>query len=102
MNWLTIIWSIFTIIFFALGFYQWQLAGKSIEYLKIKMRQNVPDGVVMKATVAGIDFNEFVSNFNSYIDHYNQKSKSQHKIQAIGFWVASATAIFSLILSIVG
>lgn len=100
MNWITIIWGIFTIIFVALGYYQWKMAGKSIKYLK--MRQNLPEGVEVEANIAGIDFNEFVSNFNSYIDYYNQKSKSQHKIQAIGYWVACATAISSLVISIFG
>jgi hypothetical protein len=99
MNWLTIIWSIFTIIFFALGYYQWKMAGKSISHFQV--RQNIPKGAEFKLNLGYVDFNEFVGNFNSYIDYYNQTSKRQNKTQAIGFWVASATALFSVVLTVV-
>lgn len=99
MTWLSIIWGIFTIIFFALGYYQWKIAGKSIKHLQIK--QHMPEGMKGQVIIMGVDFTEFVNNFNSHIDYYNQTSKNQNKTQAIGYWVASATAIFSLILSIV-
>lgn len=99
MVYLSIIWGIFTLMFLALGCFQWKRAGKSIEHLQI--RQKMPEGVKIGITMAGVDFNEFVGNFNSYIDYYNKTSKQQNKTQAIGYWVASLTALVSLALSMV-
>jgi hypothetical protein len=97
--WLPIIWGVFTLMFLALGRFQWKMAGKSIEHLQIK--QHMPEGVKAQVSIMGVDFTEFVNNFNSHIDYYNQTSKRQNKTQAIGFWVASATALFSLVLTVV-
>ncbi len=36
------------------------------------------------------------------IDYYNQTARKQHKIQAIGYWVATATALFSLAITLIG
>jgi hypothetical protein len=99
MTWLSILWGIFTLVFLALGCYQWKMAGKNIKHFQIK--QNVPEGVEFEINIGFVDFNEFVGNFNSYIDYYNRTSSKQNKTQAIGYLVASATALFSLVLSVV-
>ena len=99
MTWLSIIWGVFTLVFLALGCFQWKRAGKSISHLQI--RQNMPEGMKAQVSIMGVDFTEFVGNFNSYIDYYNQTSKQQNKTQAIGYWVASLTALFSFILAVV-
>jgi len=98
--WLSIIWGTLTLVFLALGCFQWKRAGKSIAHLKIE--QHILEGVKITIKMAGVDFNEFVGNFNSYIDYYNQTSKRQNKTQAIGYWVASFTALLSLVVSVVG
>jgi len=95
---LSIIWGVFTLMFLALGCIQWKMAGKSISHFQV--RQNIPKGVEFKLNLGYVDFNEFVGNFNKYIDYYNQTSKRQNKTQAIGYWVASLTALFSLILAL--
>jgi hypothetical protein len=99
MTWLSIIWGIFALMFLALGCFQWKMAGKSISHFQIK--QNIPEGVEFQINIGFVDFNEFVRNFNSHIDYYNQTSKHQNKIQAIGYWVASLTALLSFILAVV-
>ena len=99
MVYLSIIWGVFTLVFLALGCFQWKMAGKSIS--RFQVRQNIPEGVEFKINLGYVDFNEFVGNFNNYIDYYNRTSKQQNKTQAIGYWVASLTALFSLVLSVV-
>ena len=99
MIWLNILWFIFAVIFLALGVFHWRMAGKSVSYLQVK--QLMPQGIQVDITMAGIDFQEFVDKFNRYIDHYNQTSKKQNKVQAIGYWVASLIAVFSFVLIIV-
>lgn len=99
MTWLSIIWGIFTLVFLALGCFQWKMASKSVSHLQV--RQHIPEGMKFQASIVGIDFMEFVGKFNSYIDYYNKSSKGQNRSQAIGYWVASLTALFSLILAVV-
>jgi hypothetical protein len=101
MIWLTIVWSIFTAIFIALGCFYWKMASKSVSHFQVGKNQSYPAGITAQIHLVGIDFKEFVDKFNSYIDYYNQTSKKQNKLQAIGFWVASLVALFSLILTIV-
>lgn len=99
MVWLSIIWGVFAVVFLVLGCFQWKKAGKSISHLQIK--QQMPKGVEFHIEMAGIDFIEFANKFNSYIDYYNKSSKKQNQAQAYGYWVACATAIFSLVLAAV-
>ena len=99
MMWLSIIWGVFTLTFLALGCFQWKMAGKSISYLQVK--QLIPEGIEMKIVLGGVDFQEFMNKFNSYIDYYNKTSKKQNKAQAIGYWAASLTALFSLGITVV-
>ena len=58
-------------------------------------------GIEVNVQIAGTDYVEFVDKFNQYIDYYNQSSSNGHKAQAIGYLVASATAIFSFVLTLV-
>jgi len=97
---LWIIWLIFVVIFFALGCFHWKMAGKSISYLKVE--QLMPKGVSGQIRLLGVDFQEFIEKFNHYIDYYNKTAKKQHKIQAIGYWVATAVALFSLAITLIG
>jgi len=100
MTLLVVIWAVFAAIFLALGMFHWNMRNKSISYLQLKGRQ-LPQGVTIKAEIAGVDFGDFADKFNRYIDYNNQTTKKQHKIQAIGYWVASTTAIFSFVLAMV-
>ena len=105
MTWLAVIWFVFATIFLTLGVFHWVMAGKGVSPFKISERPyDQIEGVTMIVKMKGSDIDQplrdFVADFNSYIDHYNQTSSTQQKIQAIGSWVASATAIFSFILTI--
>lgn len=95
-----IVWGIFTLMFLALGWFQWKKAGKSVSHFQIESQFKQKD-VKFKIGLGGIDFIDFVDKFNRYIDYYNQTSKKQNKTQARGYWAASLVALFSLILTIV-
>jgi hypothetical protein len=79
----------------------WNMRNKSISYLQLKRRE-LPQGVTITAEIAGVDFVDFADKFNRYIDYYNQTAKKQHKIQAMGYWVATAVALFSLAITLIG
>ena len=99
--WLAGIWAVFSIMFIILGFFHWNLKGKSISHFRLTEKQ-MPKGITVKAVIAGTDIVEFATKFNDYIDHYNQTARGQHKAQAIGYWIASATALFSLAITLLG
>jgi uncharacterized membrane protein YcfT len=100
MTWLAIIWAIFAGIFLVLGIFQWKMKNRSISHLLLSRRQ-MPEGVTVTAEIAGVDFTEFTDKFNRYLDYYNQAVMKQHKIQAIGYWIASGTAWFSLAIALI-
>ena len=101
MTVLVVIWAVFAVVFLALGIFHWNMRNKSISYLQLRERQ-LPEGVTIKAEIAGVDFVDFADKFNRYIGYYNQTTRKQHKIQAIGYWVAAATALFSLAITLIG
>lgn len=101
MMWLSIIWGVFATMFLTLGWFHWNKKNKSISHFQLSKRQ-IPKGVIVEVEIAGTDFVEFADKFNRYIDYYNQTASKQNKAQAIGYWVASATAMFSLVLALVG
>lgn len=101
MIWLNILWFVFAIVFFVLGLFHWKMIGKSISYLQVSQTKLSQSGIKAQIHLVGIDFNEFVEKFNRYIDYYNQTSKKQNKVQAIGYLVASLIAVFSFVLVIV-
>jgi hypothetical protein len=104
MLWLSIVWAVFAIIFLILGIYHWLKMREKIPYLAMPERATIPNmTVVIKMAGEDIDapLQRFSSDVNSFVDKYNKISKSEHRSQAIGYWVASATAIFSFVLTII-
>lgn len=92
------IWGIFTAIFLVLSIWHWKRRNKRIDHFEVKER---PLSQHTKVVVSGSDIDqpikEFADDFNKYLDGYNKKSREQHMFQAIGYWVASGTAIASMI-----
>jgi len=103
---LWIIWLIFAALFITLAYFHWMASKKIIPSFQISKRPYMQpsSGIQVIAKVAGADIDkpleDFVSDFNSYLDDYNKSSSRQHKIQAAGYCVASATAVFSFVLTI--
>jgi hypothetical protein len=103
MMWIAVIWFFFAIVFLVLGCFQRRMASKLISHFNISQRPKIP-GVEIKVSIAGSDIDQplrdFIAGFNSYIDDYNSISSKEHKTQAVGYWIASATAMLSLVLAV--
>jgi hypothetical protein len=88
------IWGIIALTFILSGYFFWRKARKSIPHFQVSERPFAKQG---KVVVLGADIDkplkDFSDDFNKYIDNYNQSSKEQNKVQAIGYWVASLTAL---------
>lgn len=103
MTLLVVIWAVFAVIFLALGLFHWKMIGESISHFQVTEDKNwMPIKGGIRVQIAGTDIVEFADKFNRYIDYYNQTAKKQHKIQAIGYWVATAVALFSLAITLIG
>jgi len=101
MVWLSLIWFVFAVVFLCPGVLHMRMIGKGISSLQVKQEEWKGECEEADVRIAGVDIEEFVINFNKHIDYYNQTSRKQNKAQAIGYFVASATAIFSLALTLV-
>ncbi len=102
MIWLSIIWGIFALVFLVLGFLHLMMAGKGFSRLQMKQEERTGGLEEASFTIGGVEIEEFLINFNSYIDYYNQTSKKQNRAQAIGYFGASTIAIFSLCIAVFG
>ena len=99
MIYLSIVWLVFAVIFLTLGCHHWKMKGKNISYLQVKGFEQFEEKA--QANIMGVDFADFVKKFNQYVGYYNEASKKEHWAQAIGYWVASATSLFSFALALV-
>ncbi len=95
---ISILWIIFTLLFFFLGLRHWNISKESIPQFKISKRPLAHSGSV-KILGADVDqpIKDFANNFNSYLDEQNKTSKNQNRSSAFGYWLASLTAVASLI-----
>jgi len=96
---LSIIWLIFAFLFLVLGCFHWRASGKIIPPFQVSGRP-LDRQVTVKIAGADIDkpLKDFAHDFNSYLDHYNKSSRRQNRIQAVGYFLASATALFSFFM----
>lgn len=96
---ISIIWLIFTILFFILGRYHWSISKKFIEPFKLSERPWKNSGSVQ---ILGADIDQpikdFSENFNNYLAEQNKLSVRQNRISAFGYWLASLTAFVSMVL----
>jgi hypothetical protein len=103
---LWVIWLIFTISFLVLACFHWRASKKIIPPFQMSKRPyNLPSsGVQVTINVAGADIDkpleDFVGDFNSYLNYYNKSFRRQNRIQALGYLLASLTAVVSIFLTI--
>lgn len=99
MKMLSIIWLIFAVLFGILGYFHWKTSGKSIPPFQISSR---PFDRQVTVKIAGADVDkplkDFARDFNSYLRQYNESSRIQNRIAALGYFLASGTALFSMFL----
>ena len=94
------IWGAFALTFLLLGYFHWNMAGKRISHFSMKERPMMQtEDIVVTVKIGGADVDEplknFISDFNRYIDSYNQTSKNQNRAQAFGYLIAFFVAIAS-------
>ena len=94
------IWIIFTLIFISLAIFHFIESGKEIS--KFKISERPMRGVTIK--IKGLELDEplinFITDFNSYIDNYNNSTSRQNRIAAFSFIVAALIALLSLFLEL--
>ncbi len=97
MNPITIIWVIFTILFFTFGVIHIIAAYQSIQPFEVKAKGSV--GKIMGVPVnTGLE--NFVADFNAYIAKQNNSNRFQNWLAGIGYLLASLTALISMFLTI--
>ena len=96
---LSIIWLIFSLLFFVLGLYHFKLSKCNIAPFAVPER---PDSTHNFIKEFGFDPDElicnFITNFNLYLNNYNGSSHRQNIAAACGYWLASIIAIVSMSL----
>jgi hypothetical protein len=96
------IWIVFTFIFLVLSCFHFIAATKIIEPFEIiKLKKaKLPGYFVNEYT--GVDIQaplrNFAKDFNQYIEDYNNQSRNQNILAAIGYGIAFLTALISMIL----
>ncbi|MFA5423626.1 MAG: hypothetical protein WC374_07175 [Phycisphaerae bacterium] len=95
---LSVIWFIFSILFFVLGFFSFKLSKLIIAPFAMPERADV----IRDAKKYGFDPDEpirnFITNFNTYLKNLDRTSHQQNIAAACGYLLASITAILSMIL----
>ena len=101
---LSVIWLIFAVLFFLLGLSYWVDSGKRIPPFKVAQRafQKPNSGIYANVDVAGTSLDQplkdFARNFNKYLSDQNESSSNANKRAAWGYFLASLTALFSIVL----
>ena len=99
---ITIIWLIFTVLFFILGGYHWSISKKRVEPFKLSGRPMENSGSV---SVLGTDVDQpikdFSKNFNDYLVKQNKLFTRQNWASAIGYWLAALTSLVSMFLGLI-
>lgn len=119
MDLVPIIWGAFAVVFISLGIYHMKESKEDISPFKFKeeikpdFKRELPPGITVSSSIGNVDFNKFAAyvdrftayvdrfagRFNSHIEYINKSNHKKHINQAIGYFAASAMAIFSVLLS---
>jgi len=92
---LALIWLFFSLMRLVLGFVHIRAAMKTIKPIKF----SVSDTTGRKISAAAQEeLNRLISEVNDYIENFNQSSSRQNIITAFGYYAASLTALFSMLL----
>ncbi len=98
------IWLIFGILFILLSFFHFYQSSQKISEFKVTSRSdNLPEGIQIKVGIANMDIdkplNDFAKDFNEYLNDYNNSNRTINLISALGYFIASLTAFYSMYLS---
>ncbi len=105
---ISVIWLAFAILFFQLGRAHWSEAANSIPPFEVTKRayELRGSGFQLEIDVGGTPldqpFENFSEDFNEYLEEQNQTASASNRRAAWGYFLASATAIVSLLLELRG
>ena len=106
MKVLTIIWLIFALLFASLGFAHLIASRSSIDKFEAEPVEYNPPDVQWGGALTNVEVDKplrkFVQDFNIFIESYNKSSSFQNLLTACGYFLASATALVSMIFEIRG
>lgn len=89
---LSMIWFIFTALFFFVAWQEWRKSKKDLESLGT-IRPNTAGKVI----ILGVDF---TSAFGLFKDAINKSNKESHRMAATAYFLAGLTAPISFIVSL--
>ena len=92
---LALIWLIFFVIRSILGFLHIRTAMKHMKPISFSFSDQAAKKI---SAPAQEELNNFIQEVNGYIDSYNKSSARQNIITALGYYAASLTALFSMLL----
>ncbi len=105
---ISVVWMAFALLFFGLGRAHWVEAENSIPSFEITrpVYEISGSGFKVEIDVAGspLDqpFESFAKDFNEYLEVKNQSASASNRRAAWGYFLASATAIASMLLGLRG
>ncbi len=105
---ISVIWLAFALLFFVLGRAHWIEAETSIPPFEVTKRayELSGSGFKLEIDVGGTPldqpFENFAEDFNEYLEEQNQSASASNRRAAWGYFLASATAIVSLLLELRG
>lgn len=95
------IWIIFILIFIMLSLFHFIKAGKKVSKFEVGKRP-MNGNVTIKIAGSELDqpLRDFITDFNSYIDSYNNSTSLQNIIAAFGYMAAALIALLSLFIEL--
>jgi hypothetical protein len=105
---ISVIWFAFALLFFMLGRDQWLEAQKSMPPFEIPKHAYELSGsgfhleIDVRGTPLDQPFENFAEEFNAYLEKQNQSSSTSNRRAAWAYFLASGTAIVSLLLELRG
>ncbi len=93
MDFLYPLWLFFSALFFYFAYIHFRQATQDIRQFTIRDRGGNPGEAGRELAKANT---EFVTDFNSYLSVVNQHNRNRHRAEAVGFFIAGVTALFSM------
>ena len=96
---LSIIWSLFFLLFAGLGIFHSIESHKSLPSVELKFEGPVAGKISGVSTGIGA-IKKFANDLKKYIQELNKSTQKQNLITALGYSAAALTALFSMFIEI--
>lgn len=107
MSGITILWAIFSIMFFGLALFSFKMSKQKENQIKLPEYYEAKFGGKLaentnRLMLSSVDkyINDFNEKINKFVTNFNRYNKKMNKIQMMGYLVACITSIVSLGLTI--